>query len=148
MWYAYLNGAEGNKKATHSKSVRFSDSFKHAVSGYLMMRSNTGAETSLIVSESEPNALPHDNLKVIKDTEIQATASDEEPEALSNHGTPETPESHTVSCFSPYRFDLFEDPANMMGETKKDGCCLKSFICLFERTYRNRNRNPGGINCR
>ena len=84
LWYAYLDGAEDNRKASHSKSVHFFDSFQPVVSGPLMTHSNSGAETTLIVSEGEPSAPPQNNLNAINNSEIQPLASGEQPHALPN----------------------------------------------------------------
>ena len=65
LWYAYLDGAEGNQKASDSQYIF--DSFQHVVSGSLITQSNSGAETTLMTTEGEPSAPPESNLNAIID---------------------------------------------------------------------------------
>ena len=98
-----------------------------------MTRSTSGAETTLMVSEGGPSAPPENNLIAINDSEIQPPASGEKLHALAIQESPGFPETPTVSCSSPYKFEFIEHPADAKG-VKREGCFLKKFICLFEPT--------------
>ena len=52
------------KKASHSQSVPFSDSFQPVVSGSLMTQSNSGFQTTLILRKAEPGAPPENNSSI------------------------------------------------------------------------------------
>ena len=53
-WHAYLDGVEGNSKASHSKTVHFVDSYCPCFAESLMSPSE--AETTLMMSEGDATA--------------------------------------------------------------------------------------------
>ena len=78
-----------------------------------------------MVSEGEPSTPPENNLNAIHDSEIQPLALSEQRQALANQEKPDLLVHPTLSGSSPYKFDLFKDPADLMGELKENGTASK-----------------------
>ena len=121
-WHAYLDGVEGNSKASHSKTVHFVDSYRPCFAESLMSPSE--AETTLMMSEGDATA-PLEINEEESGQEPQESTSKEKPLEMTKLPTSELPVTPVVSCSSPYKFDLFEDPGDVMGEAKKTGTSSK-----------------------
>ena len=109
---------EGYRKASHNKSIHFEDSFRPSLGGSLISLSD--AETTLMMSEENACA-PLETNKEKCAPEPQESTSKEKPPEITHLHTPEPPVTPVVSCSSPYKFDLFEDPGDVMGQAKKKG---------------------------
>ena len=117
-----MDGVEGNSKASHSKTVHYVDSLRPCFAESLMSPSD--AETTLMMSEGDASA-PLETNEEESGQEPQELTSKEKPLEVTNLHTPEPPVTALVSCSSPYKFDLFEDPGNVMGEAKETGTSSK-----------------------